>query len=109
MLDRGLVPDYFTRAAIRKFCGQKLDELRAEAPGVEAHQARLQEFADSLKKMPIAVLVGAFGVAAIVSTVLDIPHPIWMPVLGIVGTLLAAGFAGIFVSRWSLGRKPKPA
>lgn len=60
-------------------------------------------------KMPIAVLVGAFGVAAIVSTVLDIPHPIWMPVLGIVGTLLAAGFAGIFVSRWSLGRKPKPA
>ncbi|KAJ1630315.1 hypothetical protein T492DRAFT_840125 [Pavlovales sp. CCMP2436] len=54
-LDAGLVPDVLTRLAIRKFCAQKIAELDAQAPGVEAQMARLQDFAASLRTMPIAV------------------------------------------------------
>lgn len=40
LLDAGLVPDVLTRLAIRKFCQQKIAELQADAPNVEAEMVR---------------------------------------------------------------------
>ncbi len=51
-----------------------------------------------------ALLVGAFDVVGIVMVTQQFSHPVWMPVLGIAGTLAATGGVGLLLSR---GR-PRP-
>ncbi|MDG2022770.1 MAG: hypothetical protein P8J59_12560 [Phycisphaerales bacterium] len=56
-------------------------------------------------KVWFALLVGAFDVVAIVMVTGQFSHPIWMPVLGIGGTLVVTGGVG-----WLMKRGPgKPS
>jgi len=48
-------------------------------------------------KVWFALLVGAFDVVGIVMVTQQFSHPIWMPVLGIGGTLLVTGGVGLLM------------
>ena len=50
-------------------------------------------------RIPIGLAIGVFDVAAIVLTTSMLPHPIWMPILGIGGALIASLLAAFIVPR----------
>ena len=57
-------------------------------------------------KVWFALLVGAFDVVGIVMVTDQFSHPVWMPVLGIAGTIAATGGVGFLLAR---GRpRPRP-
>ncbi len=50
-------------------------------------------------RIPIALAIGLFDIAAIVLTTSMLPHPLWMPILGIGGAVIASLLAGFIVPR----------
>lgn len=48
-------------------------------------------------RIPVAVIVGLFDVLGILAIVVEIPHPVWMTVLGVIGTMAAALLAAVLV------------
>ncbi len=50
-------------------------------------------------RVPMALAIGLADVAGIVLTTSMLPHPIWMPVAGIGGAVIASLLAGLVVAR----------
>lgn len=53
-VERGLVPDAITRAAIRRQCAQRLRESLLDGNNAEAHSPEYRAFVESMRKGPIA-------------------------------------------------------
>lgn len=54
LIENGKMPDFITRAGIRKLLSERLDSLRFSTE--EAHQNYIHQYVDSLKKFPLAVM-----------------------------------------------------
>lgn len=58
-------------------------------------------------RIPIAIVVGLLDVMGILAVVVEIPHPVWMTVLGVIGTMVAVILAGGLAQRMA-GFRPAP-
>lgn len=56
-------------------------------------------------RVPMALAIGLADVAAIVLVTSQLPHPLWMPIAGIGGAVIASLLAGLVVSKM---RRPSP-
>ncbi len=56
-------------------------------------------------RVPMALLIAALDVAGILFMVSQVPHPIWMPIAGVGGSLVAGLLAGRLVVTLDSGRR----
>ncbi|MBC02807.1 MAG: hypothetical protein CMJ34_05835 [Phycisphaerae bacterium] len=60
-------------------------------------------------RLPMALFIGIIDVFGIMTVSLQFKHPVWMPVIGMVGAILMSLLAGWLVSRRIRSTAPEPA
>lgn len=67
--------------------------------------AAVAAFLTTQWRIAVAIVVGLFDVLGILAIVVAVPHPVWMTLLGIIGTMVASLLAGVLVERAPSSRR----
>ena len=71
--------------------------------------AAVAAFLTPVWRIPTVVVIGVLEAVGIVAMVLEVPHPTWMVVVGLIGAMAATVLAGILVDRVATSRNATPA
>ena len=67
--------------------------------------ATVAAFLAPVWRIPTVIAIGLLEAVGIIAMVLEVPHPVWMTLLGIIGTVMASLLAGVLVGRAASSRR----